>query len=304
MKKQFFTLSKASLRKARGLGSEFARFPFFQKTLALGLTGAIALGLLAPRPAQAFIVFDPSVWAALGHIWSQDISTYAKIIQEVKALGQIYQNGVQVYTEAVAMSQMISHPQRLSMATIGPTLFNNIVQNRYGETANWSTALNGHVGLSGGAWGSSTLSLGANPYLALEHLGTSYLLARLASVEATDGASVRCTQILSQYHGNQQANQGAVQALKNLGLDITPGVNAVVAQLNLQNAGAQQARTEQLSQGNIQACLAEQQMLSNKLQRDQEVENLNYLGDVHYYQQAQNMDWADADIGFRSFRLP
>ncbi len=307
MKKQFLALSKGSLRKARRLASEFAQFPFFQKTLAVGLTGAIALGLLAPIPMKAIfggIVFDPSSYGVLGHIWKEDISTGAKLIKEYNQLVKIYTTSAQLYAMSVAMAQMVSHPQRMAMMAVVPAFVNNATQNRYGETINWPVAMNGRIGFAANSWNQSTLALAPNPYLAAEHLGSSYLLARLASVEATDGASIRCTKILSQYNLNQQQNAGAIQLLKAAGIDVSKPMNAMVAQLNVANAGAQQSRMEQLSQGNIQTCLAEQQMLSNKRERDAEVENLNLVGAVQNYNLTENEDWTDAVSGFQSFRLP
>lgn len=307
MKKQFLALSKCSLRKARRLGSEFAQFPFFQKTLAVGLTGAIALGLLAPITMKAIfggIVFDPSAYATLGHIWKEDISTGAKLIKEYNQLVKIYTTSAQLYAMSVATAQMVSHPQRMAMMAVVPAFMNNATQNRYGETINWPVAMNGRIGFAANSWNQSTLALAPNPYLAAEHLGSSYLLARLASVDATDGASIRCTKILSQYNLNQQQNVGAIQLLKAAGVDISKPMNAMVAQLNVANAGAQQSRMEQLSQGNIQACLAEQQMLSNKRERDAEVENLNLVGAVQNYNFTENEDWTDGVSAFQSFRLP
>ena len=271
---------------------------------------AVILGLLVVGlPIKSFaqfggIVFDPSSYATLGHIWSSDISMYAKMIQEFQQLVKIYQTDMQVYQMSVAMAQMVSHPSRLNMMTLGPTFVNDATGNKYGENQNWSSMINGNPGAVQGAWAASTLTMGQNPYLSLEHLGSSVLLAKLASVEQTDGAAIRCNQVIAQYNQHTQQNMSAVKLLKAAGLDISGPMNAVVAQLNLVNSGAEQARMEAQSQGSIQACLAQQQMIANKQQRDNDVENLNFIGILQNYDRSENDTWTDGASALQNFRLP
>ena len=60
----------------------------------------LGIGYLAvnPRPLYALfgmgdIVFDPTSYATLGHIWTEDISTGAKILQTYNQTVKIVQNG-------------------------------------------------------------------------------------------------------------------------------------------------------------------------------------------------------------------
>lgn len=252
-----------------------------KRVIALCSAAVVGIALL-PVPAKAIfggIVFDPSAYATLGHIWKEDISTGAKLLKTYNETVKIAQTDMQVYQMAVAMAQMLSHPQRAAMLSVAPAMIGNYTQNRYGETVNWPGAMNGSVGMSAGAWNRSTVALNMDPYLAAERLGASYLLAKLATAEQMDGASVQCTQILADYRSKQATNMGAVAALKAAGLDISKAVNSVVGQLNIQNAAEQQAMNERTFQTNMQTCLAQQQMLANKDRRDEAVETLNMYGD-------------------------
>ncbi len=74
----------------------------------------LGIGYLAinPQPMYAIfgmgdIVFDPSSWTNLGHIWSQDISNGAKLIQTYNQTVKIVQNGLQMYSLAMQMSRRV-----------------------------------------------------------------------------------------------------------------------------------------------------------------------------------------------------
>ncbi|HET6206858.1 MAG TPA: hypothetical protein VFD98_08620 [Terracidiphilus sp.] len=84
-----------------------------------------------------------------------------------------------------------------------------------------------------------------------------------------------CLQSVAQYRAHQQANQAASDALTASVIDDSEQSNGTVAQLNQLNAAAAQERAEAQSRGTLEACLVEQQVLANKMQRDTQVEAMN-----------------------------
>ena len=51
-------------------------------------------------------------------IWSSDVSTYAKVTEEVAQLGKIYAQGMAMYSHAMAMAKRIESLKRLKWKTI------------------------------------------------------------------------------------------------------------------------------------------------------------------------------------------
>ena len=260
---------------------------FNRRSKGLVLLGTIlAIGIAFPQPAAALfgfgdIVFDPSSYATLGHIWQQDISNYAKIVETVTQLERIYANGIQTYDLAHAMSQSISGANKAQWATIAQTAVADYTRDQYGESRMWSSAVSGNPNQVGAAWQMATLALNNGTYLASQTPGASPGLARLASIEAMDGSSTKCLATISQYRGNSLANQlGPILKLAIARADGTAATNSEIQQLNILAAQHEQGNNELSAQGQINACLVEQQILANKIQRDDQVEALNTYAKV------------------------
>lgn len=76
----------------------------------------IGIGYLAINAPPAYavfdfgdVVFDPSSWATLGHIWTEDISNGAKLVQTYNETVKIVKDGLQVYNLAMQMSQRVQN---------------------------------------------------------------------------------------------------------------------------------------------------------------------------------------------------
>jgi type IV secretion system protein TrbJ len=258
-----------------------------RKSKGLVLLGAILTVALAfPQPAAALfgfgdIVFDPSSYATLGHIWEQNISNYAKLVETVTQLERIYTNALQTYNLAHTMSESFSGAHKAQWATIAQTAVADFTRNQYGESRLWSAAVSGNPNQVGAAWHMATLALDNGNYLASQTPGASPALARLASIEAIDGSSTKCLSTISAYRGNSLANQlGPVPKLAMARADRTAATNSEIQQLNILAAQNEQGNNELYAQGQINACLVEQQILANKMQRDNEVESLNTYAKV------------------------
>lgn len=256
---------------------------------AAALAAGLALLLLIPAPLLAVFGVEDTVepgpiwttslisqYSMFGKIWAQDISTNLKLLEEIAQIEKVYANGVQMYNLGMAMSHSFEPGQRMQWVTIAQMGVADYTQDKYGENKGWASSVNGSPSGVPSAWKLATLDLNGGTYLAGQTLGQSPAMARFATVSEIDGSSQSCLQTISQYRGNSLANQlGPVLKLAIARADGSAASNAEIAQLNLLSAGQQQATTEMRAQGYINACMVEQQILANKMQRDEQVEELN-----------------------------
>ena len=256
----------------------------------LGIIALLVIGLPLQSIAQfglPSIVYDPSSYATLGHIWNEDISTGAKILQEYNEVVKLYTTSMMQYQLAEQMARQMQN--RSGWLTTATLMTNRITQNKYGETVNWSAAMNGQWTQAGTAYNNATTRLSPSINLSNETLGSSYHLSNLASVETIDASNTACLQAVSQYRANQQANQPAATSLSSVEVDEGSGSNTEIAQLNQLNAANEQQRAEAESRGTLQACLVEQQALANTIQRNNQVEALNMYAAIQQKQAANPM---------------
>lgn len=247
------------------------------------LVAALVVALAIPQPTYALfgfgdIVFDPTSYATLGNIWSQDVSNATKLVETITQLQKIYGNALQMYTLSQQMAVRVQNKNTWITAATGAA--NNFTQNRYGETVNWSAVMNGDPVHAAAAYTNATTRLSPNIDLSNETLGSSYHLANLASVESMDGTHQACLQVVAQYRANQQSNQSAFASLNASTTDGTDSTNSMVAQLNVLAGANAQLRAEQVSQGTLQSCLVQEQILANMIQRNNQVEALNMYAQI------------------------
>ncbi len=272
---------------------------FFRGGL-FSVAGLLALNLLFPSQAAAVfgfgdVVFDPTSYATLGHIWTQDISNYAKLIESVTQLEKIYANGMQMYNLGLAMSKSFNGANKAQWAAVAQLAVTDYTQDKYGENRAWSRAVGGNPSQVPSAWQQSTVALSTRTNLAAQTVGQSPALARLASIEALDGSSTKCLSTISQYRGNSLVNQlGPILKLAIARTDGTADTNGQIQQLNILAAEHEQGNTESRAQGQINACLVEQQVLANKIQRDSMTEDMNFRAQYYGYVASEGPQWGGA----------
>jgi hypothetical protein len=278
----------------------------YARNAVFGVAGLTGVGLLFPQHAHALfgfgdIVFDPTSYATLGHIWTQDISNYAKLIETVTQLEKIYANGMQVYNLSLAMSKSFNGANKAQWAALAQMAVTDYTQDKYGENRTWSSAVSGNPSQVPSAWQKSTIALNNGINLTGETIGQSPALARLASIEAMDGSSTKCLSTISQYRGNSLVNQlGPILKLAIARADGSAATNSEVQQLNILAAEHEQGNTETRAQGQINACLVEQQVLANKIQRDSIAENVNFVADYQQYVASEGPQWGGAAASLQS----
>ena len=101
---------------------------------------------------------------------------------------------------------------------------------------------------------------------------------------------------------NVALNLPSIMKLAVSHLDGTAGTNSNIEQLNMINGHQEQGNTEQRAQGAIQTCLAQQQTLAIKLQRDQLAESLDFQGQVYDYNNAQDFNWGGSAATISNYR--
>jgi hypothetical protein len=254
----------------------------------------IPFGSLALLPAALLaqfgfsVVSDPTQEA---HSWSQLMND----IQKIKLATNTYQQITAAYNLAMAAAQYIPGTRKYTFETLAQMAMQDYTRDMQGENKQWSAVLNGNASQAGGAWQEATVGLNAGLSMPDETPGHSQILARLASIEAVDGASTGCLQTVGQYHSNSITNAlGPILKLAIARIDGTANTNSQVEQLNLLNAHQGQANNELLAQGQINSCIAQQLTLTNKIQRDNMAETMNFSDDVTFAQNTQPTAWGNS----------
>lgn len=262
------------------------KISFAKKDLRVILPAGIVTLLLfsAPRPALAlfgiedivepgpgFIAGMAAQYATLGHIWEQDISTYAKVLEEIRQMEKIYNTGMQTYNLGMSMSRRFENkPWR----TLGYNIARVRTPNRFGETVNWDGALNTGLG-AGAAWESGTFTLSDMSFAQ----GTAQART-LAHIEMADSAGESALATLGSCSAASTQNEATVTDLEHTILDGTEDSNTAIRQANLTNSAlAQQTRMLQCTQA-IQYEHAKQALVANLRARDSEAALLNTYSDA------------------------
>jgi hypothetical protein len=212
------------------------------------------------------IVFDPTSYAQFTKIWSEDISTGAKIAQTYNQTVKIVENGLHLYELGMQMAQRVQNKNVWKMAAFA--VGNETTQQHYNESINFSAAMNGDALHAATAWQQSTLDAGNAGYLGTVSAANSRRMSEYATIQLLDQTSQRCAAILANYKATQDANAAPESKLRSDTFDQTDAKNSMVAVLNVLSGGSIHAQTQAKANGNLQACLAEQQTLQAKVERD------------------------------------
>ena len=277
----------------------------FKRVAAVGAT-TLTFTILLSEPAHGQfggIVFDPSVFGKLVAEYAQQIQQYLRqglqLEQEVQQVKNSFQ---QLENEAKQAIYFVR--QKQSWITLGQAAINDSTRNQFGETLTWPAMLNGSPQLAPGAWLTATMGTSHLGFLANSVPGSSQPLAQLASVEAQDGSASKCLATIAEYRATAAANAQAASDLQAAQADGSDLTNSEIEQLNLINAAQAQANTEARSQGAIEACLVEQQVLAQKVQRDTLADHLTFVGTAHDYDVAEQNSWTGAFPSLADYPTP
>ena len=288
--------------------SSFGRRSWSKKQMTYTVVSTAAILLLVPFPAAGLfglgdVVFDPTSYVTLGKIWSSDVSTYAKVTEEVAQLGKIYAQGMAMYNQAMAMAKRIQSVRRMKWKTLETAFIADETGNRYGETANWPITVNGSPAWAKTAWQTGTLLVNGNTdaFLRTELLGNSGALAQLASIEEQDGSASKCLGTIAEYRTAVNQNEAAIDSLQDDTDSDSDDDNSEIAQLNLVNGAQAAGLHEQRSQGALHACLAEQNIISNSWQRNAAAETMNIFGAAQASRNAGHSEYGSVETNYYNY---
>jgi type IV secretion system protein TrbJ len=243
----------------------------FKNHRKASIVAALMIGAVTPALAQ------------FGFSIVQDPAEIAQTINNLKQAIQIALTTKQ--TLATVQANLKNFSFKSLWQTGKAQIMAESVNNSYGETAGWSTALNTNSPAAATtAWNMANVQVNSGAYLSGQTPGNSPELASLAMVEAFDSSSPACMNAVGQYRALQTTNAAAETALQTGQLDTTTATNSEVEQLNLLNASDVQQMHETQSQGQLQACLAEQTTIANMMQRNAAAVSIN---DAVFAQQQQ-----------------
>jgi hypothetical protein len=257
---------------------------------ALVLTG---LTVVFPKPAAAIfgigdIVFDPSSWASLGSIWSQDITNGLKLEEEVAQAVKIYNNAVQVYNLAQQEAAFIQNKQIYQ--AIGVVAQHAAVANKGGETSGWDRALTTAGGLANAAQAWQRASAPGS--------------SMQARVNLADSLGIDALNVIGSCHDAAGQNNGALQNIETFAMDSSQGSNTAVSQANAGDlAQVQMLRTQQCQHAIANEQL-KQKLIENLRQRDIESDQITFAQNAAAYVNTENNAWAGGAASFAGYRIP
>src|SRR5207248_5411245 len=106
-----------------------------------------------------------------------------------------------------------------------------------------------------------------------------------------DGMSQAAMLAIANSRSNQPANDLALANLEATSQDTGTGANSEVEQLNLLTSGTVLANRQREDSNALLTTIAEQQILTNKVQRDMLADNLNLMTTADNYTAGEATQW-------------
>jgi hypothetical protein len=270
------------------------RFVRFRKRAAI--TVAVVLSLLATGLQAQFgfsIVSDPA----------QEAHSLQQIQQEVQQLA-VLRNSLQTlineYNQLKANARYFT--SKAAWTGMESQIQNSWTLNRYGETANWNTAIVNGLGTNS-AWQLATIALHPSGYYG-SLPASSPALANLATVEIADGAETAAMQTVANARSSQATNYGALTRWETAVADPSQNTNSELEQLNLANAGLAIHARQMQDQNALLTTIAEQQIVANKLKRDALANHVNFMSRYDGYLASEGPQWgSDPAAAIHNARL-
>jgi hypothetical protein len=217
-----------------------------------------------------------------------DPTQSAHVISEIERIIQIYQMVTQTYNQIVFNA--IWFTNKGAWRGIATSVVDSSTPTIFGETAGWNPAVDQGVNIPG-VWGTSTYGIHPPPFYAGFPLGASSTSANIASVNVADGMSEAAMLTIANSRINQPLNDRALTNLETTSQDVSRDTNSEVEQLNLISSGAVLANRQQEDANALLTTIAEQQILTNKVQRDVLADNLNVMAIRDTYIASEATQW-------------
>ena len=237
------------------------------------LLGSVPAGVVG----QIFgptIVFDPTV--------------AGRVLTEIAQIVKLYNTATQTYNQIAFNAGWFTNKSRwLGIAT---QVVRSNTPNVFGETGGWNPAVTSGVNIPG-VWSTATYGIHPPPFYAGFPLGASSTSANIASVNVADGMSQAAMLTIANSRSNQPANDLALSNLEATSQDTSTDANSEVEQLNLLTSSTVLANRQQENANALLTTIAEQQILTNKVQRDLLADNLNVMTVCDNYTASEATQW-------------
>jgi len=230
--------------------------------------------------AQIFgptIVFDPTV--------------ASRVVTEIAQIVKLYNTATQTYNQIAYNAQWFTNKNRwLGIAT---QVVNSNTRSIFGETGGWNPAVTAGINIPG-VWSAATYGIHPPPFWSGFPAGASSTSANIASVNVADGMTQAAMLAIANSRRNQPANDLALSNLEATSQDTGRDANSEIQQLNLITSATVLANRQQEGSNALLTTIAEQQILTNKIQRDALASNLNVMTVADNYTASEATQWGGA----------
>jgi hypothetical protein len=226
--------------------------------------------------AQIFgptIVFDPTV--------------AGRVVTEIAQIVKLYNTATQTYNQIAYNASWFTNKSRWMGIT---QVVNSNTRSIFGETGGWNPAVTAGINIPG-VWSAATYGVHPPPFWSSFPVGASSTSANIASVNVADGMTQAAMLAIANSRSNQPANDLALSNLEATSQDTGSGANSEVQQLNLLTSGTVLANRQHEDSNALLTTIAEQQILTNKIQRDMLADNLNVMSTADNYTASEATQW-------------
>ncbi len=232
----------------------------------------IAMFCVASASAQfglGGIVYDPTNYA-------NALLRYQQLVQQLAQLRQTYQQILNQYNLALAMSQNLQNMPARYRAQFS-NWRNVTATDTYGNTGGWLGGVNADIDPTNGYLRATTQLGQYNPGIVanMTDQEQSRVKSQYASVELSDGANENALATIGAIRGNAAALQVQMNNLEQDSLSDDPELNSEVGVLNKINATNVLTLRSLQDSNKLLASLLEQQTIAAKQQREMTANAIN-----------------------------
>lgn len=240
-----------------------------RKLILILFVALLSVGTASAQLGVGGIVYDPTNYA-------NALLRYQQLVQQLAQLRQTYQQIVNQYNLALAMSQYLRNMPARYRAQFS-TWRNVNATDTYGNTAGWLTGVNADLNTMNG-YLRATTQLGQYDQGKLANMTEqeqSRVESQYASVELSDGATVNALSTIGAIRGNAAALEVQMNNLEQDSLSDDPELNSEVGVLNKINATNTLTLRSIQDSNKLLASLLEQQTIAAKQQREMTTNGIN-----------------------------
>jgi hypothetical protein len=235
-------------------------------------------------PGAPTVVFDPV--------------QSAHVVAEIQQIISLFNIATQTYNQIAYNAGWT--PLRTPWLGVPTPIVLSTTRTIFGETATWNPAVTTGIGIPP-AWGTATYGINPPPFYAGWPRGASSISANIASIMVADGSGQAAMQTIANSRINQPINDLALANLEASAQDTSLNTNSEVEQLNQISSSSVLTNRQAENANALLTTIAEQQILTNKIQRDTLADNLNVMSVRDNYIATEPTGWGGDAALFASY---